>query len=232
MVDRVESFLERKYCNDKILRKSISTLYQSYASWGIKDRKFEQDFCDGRNDHFYPYLWEMLLARHLKNLGLHLSSKDEGPDFKIEHQGQTIWIEATCPTPKEMPKDAKPHLASALTGKKDKLTGRVLKGDVYKSGYLTKNIVAPNDPYVIAINACRLCNIEIHTNALRAATEAFQSLDYTGISALLATSQGIEAIHEKKLSMFLFHNPLAKNKLPFQILGVDEEYEIGGDRIS
>jgi|GEM_PF-6464920 len=226
MVDRVERFLEQKYYNDLFLRKSMSALYQNYASWGIKDRKFDQDFCDGRNDHFYPYLWEMILARHLKKLSLHLSSKDEGPDFKTQHQGQTIWIEATCPTPKKPPKDATSHLASALKGKKDKLTGRNLKNVIYKPGYLTKNIVAPTDAYVIAINACRLGNIDIHTTALKVATQAFQACDYTGVSAILSTSQGIEAVAGDKSTIFLFHNPLAKNKLPFDFLGADEEYVI------
>lgn len=295
MVDQVERFLEKKYHDNEDVRKALSELYHRYVSWGIKDNKFEKDFTDGRNDHFYPYIWEMLLAQHLKDLGYAIQSDDEGPDFQIKHEGQTIWIEATCPTPKGLPEQwlripaageparamSVPHEAmllrwtAALKEKKDKLTGRTLRNGEHKPGYLDNGIVGPNEPYVVAVNSCRLGrgpstllhhSISQRPFALEAAiplgpievvldrttgkqinqrfsyrpnvknannadvpTDNFFNPDYAGVSAILGSPAGINAVCGEKPPMALIHNPFATNKLPTGILGADEEYVIRED---
>jgi hypothetical protein len=112
----------------------------------------------------------MLLASHFKGIGLSISSADAGPDFKIVHSGQTIWVEAICSAPTGLPDDwlresragevrirNLPYeemllrWTSALKGKKEKLDG-------WRQG---KGIVGPDDPYVIAISACRLRQFEM-----------------------------------------------------------------------
>jgi type I restriction enzyme S subunit len=106
----------------------------------------------------------MMVARHLDAQGHNLTTSDEGPDFRFEHNGLTVWVEAVSPEPKgvpdhwlEHPKPNEfktgdvPHTevllrwTAALKAKWDKL-----KLD------REKKIVGENDAYVIAINGCQL----------------------------------------------------------------------------
>jgi type I restriction enzyme S subunit len=179
-MDRVEKYLTERHADSPKLRDCLIDLYCQYATWGLKDAKFDQDFTDGRDEHFYPYLWEMLLACHFKGIGLDISSADEGPDFKIDHQGQTIWVEAICPSPSGLPAEWLgpcppgevrvrdfPHVqmllrwTAALKEKREKLTGRIERDHktgerILKPGYLTRGVVGEGEPYVVAVSACRL----------------------------------------------------------------------------
>ena len=167
----VRKFLQNKYADNIEVLGALTALYDEFTSWGIKDKIFDQDFIDGRPEHFYARVWEMVLARHLIELGYDVSSSDAGPDFLIEHSGTRIWIEAVCPTPIGLPDDwinlvsieektrvfSVPHEAmllrwtSALKDKKDKLVG-----NNKTEGYVRKGIVANEDAYVIAISSSRL----------------------------------------------------------------------------
>lgn len=184
-MDRVEEFLTERYANNHELKDSVIHLYRQYATWGLKDTKFNQDFTDGRDEHFYSYLWEMLLARYFRGIGLDLTSADEGPDFRINWNGRAIWVEAICPSPVGLPADwletipagevrvrELPHeqmllrWTAALKEKKEQLTGRIERDrytgeEAMKPGYLAKGTVGPKEPYVIAINACRLGRSEL-----------------------------------------------------------------------
>lgn len=289
MTDQVLSYLAERYADNQKVQDCLIDLYQQYDSWGVKDNKFNQDFTDGRDEHFYPYVWEMLLARHLKNIGLEISSEDEGPDFKIDYQGQTIWIEAVCPSPEGLPEHwlnlrsiedppmvfDVPHeqmllrWTAALKEKRNKLTGYLDRNGKPKIGYFDKGTVEKTEPYVIAINASRLGfgNVHLHYSisqkpfALEAAfpfgaieividresgdqidqrhvyrasiknlngadvpTDSFLNPEYAGVSAIIGTPAGINAVCGEEAPMALVHNPLATNKLPIGILGADEEY--------
>jgi len=162
-MDVVEKFIAEKYSNNLKVRTFLTDLYRQYNSWGLKDGKFEKDFIDGTDEHFYGYLWEMFLARHLKDIGLDISSANEGPDFKICYEGRTVWVEAICPSPPKnfdyislsdhkngiVTTEYKTHMllrwTSAIKEKKEKL-----------EKYMEKGIVKECDPYVIALNSCRL----------------------------------------------------------------------------
>lgn len=179
-MDAVDEYLSRRFADNVEVRDCLIGLYRQYREWGLKDGKFDQDFTDGTDEHFYAYTWEMVLARHLLKCGLEISSADEGPDFKVKHKDKTIWIEAICPAPMGLPEQwlnvpspgehrvlTVPHEAmllrwtSALKEKKEKLTGRVTTNrvtgeEIVKPGYLRNGIVGEQDPYVIAVSACRL----------------------------------------------------------------------------
>lgn len=183
-MNRVENFLANRFPNNTKLTDCLIDLHRRYADWALKDTKFDQDFTDGTDDHFYAYLWEMLLASHLKNIRLDISSADEGPDFKIHRSGQTIWVEAICPSPSGLPDEwlresrpgevrvwSLPHeemvlrWTAALKEKKEKLTGRLERDrvtgeEIVRPGYAAKGIVGRNDPYVIAVSSCRLARLE------------------------------------------------------------------------
>lgn len=175
-MNHVENFLRSRFANYPKLADCLIDLHRRYAPWGLKDSKFDQEFTDGDDGHFYSYLWEMLLASHFKSVGLDMSSDDIGPDFKIQHSGRTVWVEAICPAPTGLPNDwlqeskpgevqvrSFPHeqmllrWTAALKEKKEKLTGRASRsGEATIPGYAAKGIVGCNEPYVIAVSSCRL----------------------------------------------------------------------------
>lgn len=298
MADQIATYLRDRYADNQEVYDCLMGLYAEYAAWGLKDRKFDQDFTDGRDEHFYPYVWEMLLARHLKKLDLDISSDDEGPDFRISHEGHNIWVEAVCPSPEGLPAhwlsirsiNEPPQVfdipheqmllrwTAALKEKKEKLTGRIDGSGKSRPGYMENGVVGADEPYVIAINSCRLSlrasdshyGISQRPFALEAAfpfgaielvidqatgrlidqrhvfrasikningadvpTDNFLNPEYSGVSAILGTPAGINAVCGEKAPLALVHNPFAKNKLPIGILGADEEYvaEIGKNNI-
>lgn len=180
-MDRVETYISERYKDNREVRECLISLYQVYNAWNLKDTKFDIDFTDGRDEHFYSYIWEMLLAAHLKSIGIEIESSDEGPDFKVNLNGQTTWIEAICPSPEGIPRQwleprsirenprvfNVPHQemllrwTSSLKEKKEKLLGRAVidkKSNKKKwiPGYLEKGIVSATDSYVIAISSSRL----------------------------------------------------------------------------
>ncbi|MBN2751406.1 MAG: hypothetical protein JXQ84_01740 [Rhodospirillaceae bacterium] len=173
---QVESYLERRFSENRRVRECLTGLFKRYDEWGLKDTKFDTDFTSGRDEHFFGYLWEMLLASHLKGLGLDLQSKDEGPDFCFLNEGRKIWVEAVCPGPEGLPDDWLvlpdirepvrvrdfPHeqlllrWTAALKEKKEKLSGHAQRRGNWRPGYLETGIVGIDDPYVVAVSACRL----------------------------------------------------------------------------
>jgi hypothetical protein len=169
----VKTYIGRRYPND-LERSAVTELYEQYSSWGLKDSKFDTELVSDRPGAFESCLWEMLLARHLKALGFNVSSADAGPDFKLNYNGATIWVEAICPAPTGLPSDwlercppgafrpgSFPHeqmllrWTAALKEKKEKLTG-FWDANQWKRGYVERKIVGANEPYVIAINSSRL----------------------------------------------------------------------------
>lgn len=290
-MNRVEDFLADKFRNNTKLINCLVDLYRRYEEWDLKDTKFDKDFTDGRDDHFYAYLWEMLLASHLKDIGLEIGSADEGPDYRVSLTDQTIWVEAICPSPSGLPNDwlrmpesgevwTFPHeemvlrWTAALKEKKEKLIGRpeldrITDEEVVKPGYVAKGIVGQDEPYVIAVCSCRLGRSEFdtyvgisqlpfaveavfpvgpievainretmetidirHSHRVRIGkpsgaevrTDSFLNPDYAGVSALLGSSAGLNAVCGNEAPIVVVHNPLAKNPLPVGIFGADQEY--------
>lgn len=176
--EQVLKFLNLKFPNNEKLLSCLLDLYVRYSSWGIKDKKFEKEFFEGSDGPFYSYLWEMILAAYFVEAGWEVSSSDVGPDFLIGDDSQPIWVEAICPGPTGLPKEwleasdeiraiSVPHeqillrWTSALKEKKDKLMGSVKRNnktgdEINIPGYLEKGYVDARNPYVIAINSCRL----------------------------------------------------------------------------
>lgn len=175
---QVEAYLAREYSGIHEVLEGLIDLYRRYKEWGLADPHFDDDFTSGRDEHFYGRVWEMVLASHLKCLGLELFSSDAGPDFGFTYHSQRIWIEAICPAPEGIPdgwltiqdisepprvrdvphKEMLLRWTDALKEKKEKLTGRTLASGERKLGYLENAVVRGDEPYVIAISACRLGN--------------------------------------------------------------------------
>ena len=83
-----------------------------------------------------------------------------GPDFCVEHQGKTIWVEAVTPEPAgqwlEFKVRSMPHEAmllqwtSVLKDKREKL-----------ERYATKGIIAAGDRTIVAVNCCCLSDFAV-----------------------------------------------------------------------
>lgn len=172
----IKDFLVKKFPDNWEAINGILDLYKQYDAWGLKDRHFETELADGNDQHFYSRLWEMILAKHLKNVGFEVTSRDEGPDFAIPWEGKTIWVEAICPAPRGLPDEwinpapsgmvvlnSVPHqeillrLTAALKEKKEKLVG-----SENRPGYLKKGVVKLTDPYIIALSTCCLGQFPVH----------------------------------------------------------------------
>lgn len=59
--------------------------------------------------HFHQRTWEMYLTSVFLEEGFQVSSKNSGPDIKIQHNSKNIWIECTAPE-KGKGKDGLPSL--------------------------------------------------------------------------------------------------------------------------
>src|SRR5262249_43760251 len=103
-------------------------------------------------------------ARHLDAQGHRLTSVKKGPDFRLEHNGLTVWVEAISPEPRGIPNDwleplkpdefrvgDVPHTEVLL-----RWTAAIKEKWEKLNGYIAANIVRANDAYVIAINGCQL----------------------------------------------------------------------------
>jgi len=165
--ERVRIALDKQFPDVPYYKASIIDLWEKYASLGLPNAHFVSELASGKKEVVLQRVWEMLLARHLDALGYKISTSDEGPDFRIERGGKTIWIEAICPEAKGIPQDwlegpkpgefkvgDVPHKevllrwTAAIKEKRDKL-----------EGYRKKGIVRADDIYVIAVNGCQLgCN--------------------------------------------------------------------------
>jgi hypothetical protein len=159
----------RRFPQNLIYRCHLGGLLSALWGSGLADSHFVDEVTCLADGKFWGRVWEAMLYRHLLTLGLSFrnvrvtKSKQPGPDFGIVHEGQTIWIEAVTPEPKDIPQDwlapnygevkmrSKPHeqmllrWTSVLKDKRDKL-----------KSYIEKNIIASTDCTVIAVNSCRL----------------------------------------------------------------------------
>jgi len=181
MANVVDAYLAEKYSDNEEVRDALVDLHCRYTEWNLKDNNFDQEFINGRDEQFYPRIWEMLLAQHFKDHNLNISSKEEGPDFKIEHDNQTIWVEAICPMPTGIDDDwidgrgirtkanvrdvpiieMQLRFTAAIKEKMEKRNGRVRWGEekraeIWAPGWMAQKIIGVNDPYVIAISSNRL----------------------------------------------------------------------------
>jgi hypothetical protein len=160
----VLAFLEKQYAGSPNYKASLINLWQSHLRLGLVNAHFVSEFTSGKKSVVFQRAWEMMLARHLDAQGHHVTTCDEGPDFRFEYCGLTVWVEAVSPEPMgvpghwmEHPKPGEfkvgdvPHTevllrwTAALKAKWEKL-----------QSYRRKKIVRDKDAYVIAINGCQL----------------------------------------------------------------------------
>jgi type I restriction enzyme S subunit len=174
--DKIKCELARRFPQTRTYPCHFRGLLSAFASSGLADSNFVDEISSGVDGKFWARVWEAMLYRHLSELTFEFQkarvtkSGQPGPDFGIVHEGQTIWIEAVTPAPENIPQDyleapkrveaiirRKPHepmllrWTSVLKDKRDKL-----------KSYVEKDIIAPTDCTVIAVNSCRLSDFAVN----------------------------------------------------------------------
>jgi hypothetical protein len=161
---RVRDFLDKEYAETPHSKASLINLWQKFLELGLPNAHFVSEFTSGKKEAALQRSWEMMLACHLDALGFVVTTSDEGPDFRIEHNGHVIWIEAISPQPMGLPSDYLQPLKPGEFRVGDVPHNEVLlrwtsaikeKSEKLKE-YRAKGIVGPRDSFVIAINGCQL----------------------------------------------------------------------------
>jgi hypothetical protein len=161
---KVRAALERQFPDAPHFRGSILALWEKYCNLGLPNAHFVSELASGKSEVTLQRVWEMMLARHLDALGYRVTTSAKGPDFRIEHGGKTIWVEAICPEPKgvpqhylEGPKPGEfkvgdvPHNEVLL-----RWTAAIKEKCEKLEGYRRAGIVGAGDGYIIAVNGCQL----------------------------------------------------------------------------
>jgi hypothetical protein len=162
----VEEFIAAKYSKNLLARAYYTDLWRRYAASGLPDRHFAKELRSGDEGKFWERAWEMLLYHHLAKLGHTIRSCDPGPDFEIPAGNASIWVEATVPSPVDLPSNWIEVPSREFGARNVPHEGMLLrwtaalKEKMHKlEAYRAKGIVSDCDPYVIAINACRLSGL-------------------------------------------------------------------------
>ena len=135
------------------------------------DHNFMQELT-GTPEKYVQRISEILIAHKMRRAGYKIIAKGKGPDFFVEKNGTSFWIEVVCPESKSIPDDyisqvnqspdgllAVPwndillRWSNSIDQKAKKLLGH--HGNDFQ-GYISKGLVKPEQPYVIAINARQL----------------------------------------------------------------------------
>ena len=107
---RIAAVLERRFPNNKIAPTHFGQLLTEYVEADIGPPHLVDEVETGDEGKLWSCIWEAMLYRHLRAQGYEPKgvakrSGQHGPDFRVEHAGRTIWIEAVVPGPHGIPAD-------------------------------------------------------------------------------------------------------------------------------
>jgi len=141
--------------DSKTIRMLIHPMWKGYED--LADYKFVKEF----QVHFDGCFWEMYLSMIMRGSGLSISSKDAGPDIKIDRSGQVEWVEAISPV-------NGPNIPSEINEEFliSRITGAIKEKYRKYKGYLEKGIVHKNEPYIIAVNISEIGTTVTRTDKL------------------------------------------------------------------
>ncbi len=167
---RIALILARVFPGKGDAPNHFGDLLSGYADSGIGPPHLvsEIETCD--EGKLWSCVWEAMLYRHFRSHGYDpkgsvKGKKQYGPDFRIEHEGQTIWIEAVVPAPVGIPLDylEPPRPGGEVRARKKPDVERVLRctsaiADKRRKfeTYQAEGLITATDCTVIALNICRL----------------------------------------------------------------------------
>ncbi len=152
--------MRRRFGSDEHQAAHHIAQWLEHREHGLSSEDLIANYTSADEPYFRERAWEVLVAQYLRVSGHQLRAGPNAPDFLMEYAGRRVWVEAICPRPTGIPKEALDYNASgyvapfkqqglrwtaAFKEKKDKLTK-----------YEADEIVRPDDAYIIAINSSRL----------------------------------------------------------------------------
>jgi type I restriction enzyme S subunit len=173
----LKEYLSKRYPKDSpqqvAVRSYVLEAWDRFRSAGLGDKNMEAEMCSGNEARYHQRMSELLLADQMLQAGLKPSSTTAGPDFLLETNERRTWIEVVCPEPNGIPseylqrKDGEclqvPHEAILL-----RWTAALQEKWKKLNKYIEKDLVLPEDSYVIAVNGRMLSD--------------FGGMDFVGIS--------------------------------------------------
>ena len=172
--------LDGRFPNNEIALSHFGQLLIEYVEADIGPPHLDEELETGDEGKLWSCIWEAMLYRHLRAqgyepIGVTKRTGQHGPDFRVEHAGRTIWIEAVVPGPQGIPADylESPVLGGEIRVKTKPNDERVvrctsviadkrLKLDKYRA----TGIIGANDCAVIAVNICRLSDSDSDGNGI------------------------------------------------------------------
>lgn len=200
---RIEAALQKRFPNNKVAPNHFGELLTQYAESGMSPPHLVAEIETADEGKLWSYVWEAMLYRHLRSMGYALRNSvtaagQRGPDFCVDYQGRTIWIEATVPSPEGIPADwlesprkgeyrvkTKPdqqrvlRCTSAIDAKQEKF-----------AEYQAKGIVGASDCVVIAVNICRLSDWDVDGNGISQLPLVMEALFHIGPLGVPITPEG------------------------------------------
>ena len=200
----IRKSLAKQYPECPTLQTHFADLLTGYLKSGLAGPNLGKEIETGDEQKLWACIWEAMLYRHFSERDFEFRrdhvcpSGQNGPDIGLIHGNRTIWIEAVVPKPEGIPSErlAPPapeemraipiprqamllRWTSALRDKNHQLKRR-----------LQKNIVKPDDPYVVAINSCMLSWVPIEDHSITQLPFAVGAVFPIGPLAVPLTKEG------------------------------------------
>jgi type I restriction enzyme S subunit len=213
---RIAAVLERRFPNNKIAPHHFGQLLTEYVEANIGPPHLVDEVETGDEGKLWSCIWEAMLYRHLRAQGYEPKgvakpAGQHGPDFRIEHAGRTIWIEAVVPGPQGIPAD---YLDSPVPGGEicvktkpndqrvlrctSAIADKRLKLDEYRA----KGTIGANDCAVIAVNICRLSDLDPDGNGISQYPLSMEAVFPIGPLAVPITRDGRIDGHPQNVPRF------------------------------
>jgi hypothetical protein len=176
---RIAEALQKRFPNNNVAPSHFGELLTQYAESNLSPPHLIAEIETTDEGKLWSCICEAMLYRYLRSIGYALRNSvtaagQHGPDFGVDYQGRTIWIEATVPSPEGIPADwLKPPHKGEIRVKTKPDQPRVLRCtsaiDAKQkkfAEYLAKGIIGANDCAVIAVNICRLSDWDVDGNGI------------------------------------------------------------------
>lgn len=213
--ERIIAVLQTKFPRNEVAPKHYSELLVPYAESGLAPPHMISELETRDDGKFWSNVWEAMLYGHFKKLGFEPKnysqpSGQNGPDFCLDCQGRTLWVEAIVPSPEGIPAD---YLAPPVSGeirvrtKPDRervlrCTAAITDKKNKFAEYVSKGIVHADDYAVIALNICRLSDWDVDGAGISQLPLSMEAVFPVGPLAVAITPEGRLAEHAEHSTRF------------------------------
>lgn len=200
--EQIEAVLLRRFPDNDMALSHFAPLLAEYVESGLS-RTVIGELETGDEHKLWSNIWEAMLYRHLRTCGhtprnLTTRAGQNGPDFAVDVDGKTIWIEAIVPTPEGIPVEwLETPRKGELKVRSRPDTERVLRcthsvdqKQRKFAEYQSKGIISPNDCTVIAVNICMLSYHDIDGDGISGAPLCAEAVYPFGPRGVLVSREG------------------------------------------